>query len=75
MSTRNSFTPLAFISDDMVFIAVMAMELSFFQKVRAVDTSRDYTILIDKSGSMSGGRWRDVRTRSSFHHPLISIVI
>jgi hypothetical protein len=38
----------------------MAMELRFFKKVRAVDTTRDYTILIDKSGSMSGGRWRDV---------------
>jgi hypothetical protein len=29
--------------------------------VRAVDTRRDYSILIDKSGSMAGGRWRDVR--------------
>ena len=38
----------------------MAMELSFFRGVRNVDTSRDYTILVDMSGSMSGSRWKQV---------------
>ncbi len=38
----------------------MAMELSFFRDVRNVDTSRDYTILVDMSGSMAGSRWKQV---------------
>lgn len=38
-----------------------ASNLRFMQAVRAVDTRRDYSIIIDKSGSMAGGRWRDVR--------------
>ena len=34
----------------------------FFKKVKEVDTNRDYSILVDMSGSMAGGRWRDAGT-------------
>eukprot|EP00494_Astrolonche_serrata_P026086 UN26347 len=40
---------------------IMAMELGFFRRVAAVDTSRDYTIIVDKSGSMGGSRWTEAK--------------
>ena len=33
----------------------------FFKKVREVDTNRDYSILIDTSGSMGGERWAQAK--------------
>ncbi len=32
--------------------------LSFFQKIKGVDTTRDYTIIVDASGSMFDDRWK-----------------
>ena len=32
------------------------IELGFFKKVKSVDTSRDYTVIVDMSGSMTGQR-------------------
>ncbi len=32
----------------------------FIKKVKEVDTNRDYSILVDTSGSMMGQRWVDV---------------
>ena len=32
----------------------------FIKKVKEVDTNRDYSILVDTSGSMAGQRWDDV---------------
>jgi hypothetical protein len=35
--------------------------LAFIKSVNAVDTRRDYSIIVDRSGSMAGDRWREVR--------------
>ena len=43
---------------------IMAMEmgsLNFFKKVKSVDTSRDYTIIVDASGSMFPNRWEQAK--------------
>ena len=36
-------------------------DLGFFKKLKCVDTTRDYTIIVDKSGSMYGDHWRDAK--------------
>jgi len=51
---------------------IMAMEmgnLNFFQKVKSVDTTRDYTIIIDASGSMFPKRWAQAKAALEYLAP------
>ena len=40
------------------YLAMEIGSLSFFQKIKGVDTTRDYTIIVDASGSMFDDRWK-----------------
>ncbi len=51
---------------------IMAMEmgnLNFFKKVNSVDTSRDYTIIVDASGSMFPTRWEQAKKALEYLAP------
>ena len=51
---------------------IMAMEmgnLNFFKKVNSVDTSRDYTIIVDASGSMFPSRWNQAKKALEYLAP------
>ena len=48
---------------------IMKIELGFFKKLKAVDTTRDYTIIVDMSGSMTGPRWEQARDAVAFLAP------
>ena len=47
----------------------MKIELGFFKKLKAVDTTRDYTIIVDMSGSMTGPRWEQARDAVAYLAP------
>jgi uncharacterized protein (DUF58 family) len=47
----------------------MKIELGFFKKLKAVDTTRDYTIIVDMSGSMTGARWDQARDAVAYLAP------
>ena len=48
-------------ADDAAFEPGKVQNLRFMKSVNAVDTRRDYSIIVDRSGSMAGDRWREVR--------------
>lgn len=43
--------------------------LTFFNKINEVDTTRDYTIIVDMSASMSGERWEQAREAVAYLAP------
>ena len=47
-------------ADDAAFEPGKVQNLRFMKSVNAVDTRRDYSIIVDRSGSMAGDRWREV---------------
>lgn len=48
------------VADDAAFEPGKVQNLRFMKSVNAVDTRRDYSIIVDRSGSMAGDRWREV---------------
>jgi hypothetical protein len=40
---------------------IAKFEMGFFQKLKSVDTNRNYTIIVDRSGSMAGSNWNEAR--------------
>ena len=48
---------------------IMKIELGFFKRLKAVDTTRDYSIIVDMSGSMTGSRWEQARDAVAFLAP------
>lgn len=59
-SDLSNLTPeqLANMTDEEI-AAIEMGSTAFFQAIKAVDTNRDYSIIVDASGSMIGPLWKD----------------